>query len=103
MRGLANLSPGEGSNGLVTAKFLGMVGRDQTGKEYRQKLEQQGVKPLLLEALSDAPSACSLCLVTPDGQRTMRTCLGASLELKATSQVSEVGCTRISLRKFSVW
>ena len=84
MRGLANLSPGKGT---VTAKFLGMVGRDPTGREYKQKLEQQGVEPLLLEATSSSPSACSLCLVTPDGQRTMRTCLGASLELKAASQV----------------
>jgi hypothetical protein len=36
---------------------------------------------------SGAPSATSLCLVTPDGQRTMRTCLGASLELQSASML----------------
>lgn len=39
-------------------------------------------------SLSGSPSATSLCLVTPDGQRTMRTCLGASLELRSASQVA---------------
>lgn len=39
------------------------------------------------ESSSASPSATCLCLVTPDGQRTMRTCLGASLELTAASQL----------------
>ena len=39
------------------------------------------------EESSGLPSACALCLVTPDGQRTMRTCLAASLELKVASQL----------------
>ena len=45
IKGLANLSPPSGS---LTAKFLGMVGRDATGQQYKQGLEQQGVVPLLL-------------------------------------------------------
>ncbi|GAX77562.1 hypothetical protein CEUSTIGMA_g5006.t1 [Chlamydomonas eustigma] len=70
----------------ASVRFLGMIGRDSTGKDYRLKLKEQHVHPMLLEASSDSPSAVSLCMVTPDGQRTMRTCLGASLELKEASQ-----------------
>ncbi|GFR51925.1 hypothetical protein Agub_g14410, partial [Astrephomene gubernaculifera] len=74
----------------VECRFVGMIGRDDTGAEYRRKLAAQGVTPLLLESRSGAPSATSLCLVTPgDGQRTMRTCLGASLELRSEGQIAE--------------
>eukprot|EP00967_Tisochrysis_lutea_P024314 scaffold27928_cov16-Tisochrysis_lutea.AAC.1 len=51
------------------------------------KLASECVEPLLLVSSSGAPSASCLCLVTPDGQRTMRTCLGASLELKTAEQI----------------
>jgi len=54
---------------------------------HRTKLAAERVEPLLLVSSSGAPSASCLCLVTPDGQRTMRTCLGASLELKAADQL----------------
>jgi len=61
----------------------------------REKLAAEKVEPLLLVSSSGAPSASCLCLVTPDGQRTMRTCLGASLELKAADQLPDtcVLCT----------
>lgn len=53
----------------------------------RNRLAAQGVVPVLLQSDSGAPSASAMCLVTPDGQRTMRTCLGASLELQSAAQV----------------
>lgn len=53
----------------------------------RTDLHGQGVHPVLLDSDSGKPSACALCWVTPDGQRTMRTCLGASLELLSTRQL----------------
>lgn len=43
MKGLANLSAGR-----VRCKFMGMVGTDAVAAEYQQKLQQQGVQPLLL-------------------------------------------------------
>ncbi|MEW5301110.1 MAG: hypothetical protein WDW36_003990 [Sanguina aurantia] len=72
----------------MRCSFIGMVGCDSTGAEYGEALLLQGVEPALLTSLSGSPSATSLCLVTPDGQRTMRTCLGASLELRSASQVA---------------
>jgi len=82
MKGVANISQG----GLL-CKFAGMIGDDETGKQYQSKLASECVEPLLLVSSSGAPSASCLCLVTPDGQRTMRTCLGASLELKTAEQI----------------
>jgi sugar/nucleoside kinase (ribokinase family) len=78
----------------VEAHFIGMVGKDNTGKEYASRLEATGAKQMLLTADSTSPTATCFCLVTPDGQRTMRTCLGASLELKSTSQLSPSWCPK---------
>ncbi|KAG2440728.1 hypothetical protein HXX76_003585 [Chlamydomonas incerta] len=84
VKGVANIA---GAN--ASCRFVGMVGADATGAEYRAKLSAQGVAPVLLESDSGAPSACAVCFVTPDGQRTMRTCLGASLELQSCAQLPD--------------
>lgn len=60
--------------------FIGMIGSDERGLEYRRMIETQGIHPILLE--SDTPTATVLSLVTPDGERTMRTFQGASLEFR---------------------
>ena len=88
LKGLAGLA-GSAASGttscstgpaLATA-FVGMVGRDAAGAEYRASIAAHGVAPLLLESGSGAATATCLCLVTPDGQRTMRTSLCAAREL----------------------
>lgn len=43
--------------------------------------------PSTQECTSGAPSAICLVLVTPDGQRTMRTCHGSSRGLQSASQL----------------
>lgn len=60
--------------------LLGMVGKDARGKQYRLLLEEQSIVPLLIE--SDMPTAIVLALVTPDGERTMRTFQGASTQIR---------------------
>ena len=67
--------------------FIGMIGDDAAGREYAHGLSRCGVVPELLVSTSGAASATCLCLVTPDGQRTMRTFLGAALELNAPAQL----------------
>lgn len=64
--------------------FLGMIGKDPNGAEYRRMLRNNGVDcSFLVECPSShAATATCVCLVTPDGQRTMRTYLGAALELR---------------------
>ncbi|KAK9829366.1 hypothetical protein WJX72_005432 [[Myrmecia] bisecta] len=82
--GIANLS-----NGSWEVCFMGMLGADETGREYRTRLEEQGVRSLMTESTSGASTATCLCLVTPDGQRTMRTCLAAAQELASADMLPE--------------
>lgn len=60
--------------------FMGKLGKDTTGAVFSESMRLQGVKTLLT-ASKTLPTAHSLCLVTPDGDRTMRTYLGASQEM----------------------
>ena len=45
------------------------------------------VQPELACSTSGAPTASCHCLITPDGERTMRTCLGAATELASVQQL----------------
>lgn len=56
--------------------FIGKVGNDNYGAFYNDDLIKNGVHPHLLE--SDMPSGCAMCMITPDGERTMGTYLGAA-------------------------
>jgi sugar/nucleoside kinase (ribokinase family) len=68
--------------GQAAAELIGVLGADATGSAYRKALSDAGVGGSgLSETRAGAPSGVSLCLVTPDGQRTMRTLLGAAGEL----------------------
>lgn len=62
--------------------LIGMVGGDPRGLLYRKLLQDQGIHSLLLE--SQTPTAIVLSLVTPDGERTMRTFQGASVEMRGS-------------------
>lgn len=85
MKGLASMSSG---SSRLHCQFMGMVGSDAAGNFYAEELQDHGVDTLLLESTSGAPTARCVCLVTPDGQRTMRTCLGAAAELSSVSQLA---------------
>lgn len=63
------------------AAFIGKVAEDQLGAIYRHDMRAIGVwfgTPGLPEGI---PTARSMILVTPDGERTMNTFLGAAQEL----------------------
>ncbi|HOQ89060.1 MAG TPA: adenosine kinase [Candidatus Hydrogenedentes bacterium] len=61
--------------------FLGTVGDDETGRFYRDRLEYEGVHADRIRVISARPTGRCLSLITPDSQRTMRTCLGAAQAL----------------------
>lgn len=67
--------------------FVGCIGDDQDGEEYIHGLLQHNITPLFIKSTSGAPTAVCLCLITPGGQRTMRTRLGAALEYQNASQL----------------
>lgn len=61
--------------------LVGKIGEDPLGKQYLQSLQQLGIRSLYLPTAT--PTAQAVSLVTSDGERTMRSFLGASLEMKA--------------------
>ena len=60
--------------------FLGKVGTDEMGEVFRREIAAQGVHYPTAPLTAPIPTARCLILVTPDGQRTMNTYLGAGGE-----------------------
>ena len=61
--------------------FIGKVGEDKTGDFFEQALENLGVEPIVFRGIERSGKCVSL--ISPDGERTMVTYLGAALELVA--------------------
>ena len=59
--------------------YLGKVADDQLGRVFRHDITAAGVHFPSAPTREGAPTARCLILVTPDGQRTMHTYLGASV------------------------
>jgi len=66
--------------GLSTA-FLGKIGSDDTAARYLANFREHGADTARFKQHPSLPNARCLSLVTPDGQRTMRTHLGAAMTL----------------------
>ena len=71
MSGLARLG--------VEAGFLSKIGKDEVGEFFKKQMLDTNVQPQLLT--TDTPSGRVIALVTPDGERTFATCLGAASEM----------------------
>ena len=63
--------------------FIGRVAADQFGGIFRHDIRSLGIAYATEPAVDGAPTARCLVLVTPDGERTMNTFLGASVDLTA--------------------
>lgn len=64
------------------AAFIGKIGNMGVGDFYRDDLSRIGVSPIMLRS-EDKMSGCSIVLITPDGERTFATYLGAAADLMA--------------------
>jgi sugar/nucleoside kinase (ribokinase family) len=73
MRSMARL----GAN----AGYIGKVGNDKPGEIYNEEITKVGVTPFLIK--KSGMSGCSTVLISPDGERTMATCLGLAATLSA--------------------
>ena len=60
--------------------FIGKVGQDTTGDFFVQALENLGVEPVIFRGSKRSGKCVSL--ISPDGERTMLTHLGAALEMR---------------------
>lgn len=61
--------------------FIGKIGKDEMGSIFDLHLRESGVKTHLLYSEND--SGVAVALVSPDGERTFATYLGAAVELSA--------------------
>jgi len=73
MAGLASLG--------ARAMFLGKVRDDALGARFGESLKSLGVDFTTAPAAGGSPTASSMIAVTPDGQRSMNTYLGACREM----------------------
>ena len=80
----ANSMAGAASLGL-SAGFVGQVADDQLGEIFKHDMHSLGVQFKTPALQSPPPTGRCLIIVTPDAQRTMNTCPGASHELTAQS------------------
>ncbi|HET7816018.1 MAG TPA: adenosine kinase [Sphingomicrobium sp.] len=78
----ANSMAGLAALGLDAA-FVGQVANDQLGEIFAHDMRSLGVRFETPPLTDGPPTGRCLILVTPDAQRTMNTCPGASHELTA--------------------
>jgi adenosine kinase len=76
----ANTIVGLASLGANVA-YVGKVKDDKIGKLYSQDIRSAGVSYETKPAAAGPATGCSYILVTPDGERTMNTYLGAAQDL----------------------
>jgi len=70
-------------NGLakmgIPSGFIGTVGDDEFGRFFENDMRESGINPMLLKG--ENLSGRAMALVSPDGERTFATFLGAAIEL----------------------
>lgn len=113
----AGIGPGQESSGGSVANavaiaaalgsraaFVGKVHNDQMGDFFSRDLRSVGVQFDTAPSEEGAATARSLIMVTPDGQRTMNTYLGACTELGLADVEPElVGRTGVTYLEGYLW
>ncbi len=80
----ANTLAGLAALGLK-CHFIGQVANDQLGEVFSHDIRAAGIDFTTPARGGESPTARCLIFVTPDGERTMNTFLGASLSLPAAA------------------
>ena len=62
--------------------FIGKIGKDSVGEFFANDLMVRGIKSEMIIS-SNEPSGTCIALISPDGERTFLTCLGAAASLEA--------------------
>ncbi len=84
--------------------FIGQVASDQLGEVFAHDIRAVGIDFDTPMRADDPPTARCLIFVTPDGQRTMNTFLGASQFLPATALNEEaIGGARVLYLEGYLW
>src|SRR5215468_2505882 len=105
------MSGGSGANTIVgvasfgaRAAYVGKVKQDEVGKLYSHDIRAAGVAFDTKPAADGPATGCSYILVTPDGERTMNTYLGAAQDLTvADIEPSQIEASRIVYLEGYLW
>ena len=105
------MSGGSAANTIVgvaslgaRAAYVGKVRDDQIGRLYTHDIRAAGVTYETKPALDGPATGCSYILVTPDGERTMNTYLGAAQELMpADIDAAQVAASAIVYLEGYLW
>jgi sugar/nucleoside kinase (ribokinase family) len=99
----ANTALNAGRLGL-SATFLGKLGNDELARMYRRRFVAAGIDASRFKEAA-LPNARCLALVTPDAQRTMRTCLAGAMTLAPTDFSPKVflGCRHAHIEGYLVF
>ena len=105
------MSGGSGANTIVgianfgaRAAFIGKVRDDQIGRLYTHDIRAAGVAFDTAPASDGPASGCSYILVTPDGERTMNTYLGAAQNLTpADVDAAQIAASAIVYLEGYLW
>src|ERR1700680_1835593 len=99
----ANTIVGLASLGARTA-YIGKIKDDQIGRLYAHDIRAAGVAFGTAPAADGPATGCSYILVTPDGERTMNTYLGAAQELTPGNiDAAEVAASSIVYLEGYLW
>ena len=86
------------------AAYIGKVRDDQIGRLYAHDIRAAGVVFETPSASAGPATGCSYILVTPDGERTMNTYLGAAQELSpADIDAAQVAAASITYLEGYLW
>jgi len=105
------MSGGSAANTIVgvaslgaRAAYVGKVKDDQIGRMYMHDIRAAGVAFETAPALDGLATGCSYILVTPDGERTMNTYLGAAQELTSGDiDAAEIAAAKIVYLEGYLW
>jgi sugar/nucleoside kinase (ribokinase family) len=105
------MSGGSAANTIVgvanlgaRAAYVGKVKDDQIGKLYSHDIRAAGVAYETKPAAGGPATGCSYILVTPDGERTMNTYLGAAQDLTvADIEPAQIEASRIVYLEGYLW
>ena len=105
------MSGGSAANTIVgvaslgaRAAYVGKVRDDQIGRMYTHDIRAAGVAFETKPAADGPATGCSYILVTPDGERTMNTYLGAAQELMpADIDATEVAASALVYLEGYLW
>jgi adenosine kinase len=105
------MSGGSAANTIVglaslgaRAAYVGKVKDDQIGRMYSHDIRAAGVAFDTAAAADGPATGCSYILVTPDGERTMNTYLGAAQNLTAADiDPAQIAAARIIYLEGYLW